>query len=137
MYIYLCLPVLHVHISLLCLSIYFQLEAIAKLPSVSIQIETLRDLSSTFQELQLTYQKEQKKQQKTEERLRKEAEKDSQKSLLRYSLRVQGILNLIDDAAKEALRAGSDGAVELSEPELKQLDEFYELVNPSRPGNDR
>lgn len=103
---------------------------------MSIQIDTLRDLALAFQEMYASYQKEMKKQQKIEDKHRRDAEKETQRSLLKYSLRIQGLLNLVDDTAKEALRAGTDGAVKLSESDLTQLDKFYDLVNPTRPGND-
>ncbi|XP_003384898.2 PREDICTED: caprin-1-like [Amphimedon queenslandica] len=115
-----------------------QLDAVSKLPEVIIQIETLRDLLSTFQEAHASQQKEVKKLQKQEEKHRKDTEREQLRSLLKYTLRTQGILNLIDDSSKEVLRSGEgEGVVKLSEKELTQLDEFYDLVNPTRPGNDR
>lgn len=82
--------------------------------------------------------KEVKKLQKQEEKHRKEAERESQRSLLKYALRTQTILNLIDDNAKVTLQSGEgEDVVKLNESELNQLDEFYELVNPTRPGNER
>ena len=86
----------------------------------------------------MSQMKEVKKLQKQEEKHRKEAERESQRSLLKYALRTQTILNLIDDNAKETLQSGEgEDAVKLNESELNQLDEFYELVNPTRPGNER
>ena len=103
-----------------------------------IQIETLRELLTTFQEVHTSQMKEVKKLQKQEEKHRKEAERESQRSLLKYALRTQTILNLIDDNAKETLQSGEgEDMVKLNESELNQLDEFYELVNPTRPGNER
>lgn len=118
--------------------LFYQLDAVSKLPEVIIQIETLRDLLSTFQDAYTSQQKEVKKLQKQEEKLRKDTEREQLRSLLRYTLRTQGILNLIDDSSKDVLRSGEgEGVVKLSEKELTQLDEFYDLVNPTRPGNDR
>ena len=103
-----------------------------------IQIETLRELLTTFQEVHTSQMKEVKKLQKQEEKHRKEAERESQRSLLKYALRTQTILNLIDDNAKETLQSGEgEDVVKLNESELNQLDEFYELVSPTRPGNER
>ena len=102
-----------------------------------MQIEILSELFVSFQQIHEEYQKELKKRQKAEEKHQKDAEKASQQDLLRYCLRVERLLNLIDNTAKEAFRTGSNGAVVLSEAELTQIDNFYDLVTPIRAGNDK
>lgn len=114
-----------------------QREAITKLPEVSIQIAALKDLLINFQQVHDEYQKEIKKRQKSEEKRQKEAEKEFQQNLVGYCLKVERLLTLVDDTAKEAFRTGSNGAIVLSEAELSQIDSFYDLVNPLRPGNEK
>ena len=109
----------------------------SKLPEVSIRVDTLHDLISGFQQFREEYQKEMKRRQKTEDKQRRDHERDVHRSMVRYSLRIQQLLNYFDDDAKEAFRTGTDGAIILSEAELTQLDELYCLLNPTRAGNEQ
>ena len=114
-----------------------QLEAISKLPDVLVQIDFLRDLQKQFAEMNLEYQKHLKSTQKAKDKRKKEEESATRKSSIEYSLRVQVILDQLDESTKTCFRNGSEGAVKLTDSELKQLDDFYHLVNPQRPGNPR
>ncbi len=71
------------------------------------------------------------------EEKRKKEEKQLQRSSLAYCLRVQFMLEQLDEDTKQSFRNGSDGAVQLTVTELKQVDDFYNLVHPQRPGNTR
>ena len=57
------------------------------------------------------HQKARKKQQRLEKQQQKDVERDAQRRAASYTLRVQDILNSMDDEAKENFRTGSGGAV--------------------------
>lgn len=114
-----------------------QLEAISKLPGVLIQVDLLRELQKQFADLSTEYQKHSKKKLKAEEKQKKDAERDIQKLSIQFSLRIQYMLNQLDETAKDHFSAGINGAVKLTEAELTQLDDFYVLLNPQRSGNSR
>jgi hypothetical protein len=108
-----------------------------KLPEVSIQVEALRELLMSFQQIKDDYQKETAKEQKLEEKRQKEMERQSHLNLLRYFLKIERLLNSIDDEVKGSLCSGELDGVTLSEVELTQIDQFYDLLNPERPGNSK
>ena len=93
-------------------------------------------MQKQFSELHSEYQRHLKAKLRGEEKRKKE-ERQLQKTSLAYCLRIQLILEQMDEETKKAFRNGSDGAVQLSETELKQIDEFYNLVHPQRPRNAR
>lgn len=105
------------------------------MPDVLVQIDFLHELQKQFSDLNLEYQRHLKSKLKSEEKRHKEEQRQIQKSSLRQCLRIQTILEQLDGATKEAFRSGSDGAIKLTEDEMKRIDDFYELVNPKRPGN--
>ena len=113
------------------------MEAISKLPGVLIQVDLLRELQKQFADLSTEYQKHSKKKLKAEEKQKKDVERDMQKSSVQFSLRIQYMLNQLDETAKDHFSAGINGAVKLTEAELTQLDDFYVLLNPQRSGNSR
>ena len=103
-----------------------------------VQIEFLKEMQKQFFDMNTEYQRHLKSKEKAEAKKQREEEKQLQRSSLKYSLRIQLILEQLDEATKESFRAGwSDGAIKLSEAELKQVDDFYTLVNPQRAGNTR
>ena len=112
------------------------MDALKKLPSVSIQVEALRELLKQFENLNAEQQKAVKRKQKAEEKLQRETEREQSRDMIEYALRVQQLLQQLDDPTKDLFRNGIDG-VTLTEAELTQIDEFYELINPARPGNAR
>ena len=59
----------------------------------------------------LQYQRARKKQQRVERQQQKDMERDAQRKSVRYTLRVQDVLNGMDDEAKENFRSGANGAV--------------------------
>ena len=79
----------------------------------------------------------QKKKLKQEKMQQKESEQEVVKSTISFILRMQYLLNNMDDTNRENFRDGTDGAEQISEAELMQMDEFYHLINPSREDNPR
>ena len=94
-------------------------------------------MQKQFVDLNAEHQRHFKARQKVEDQKRRDEEKLKQRASIQYCLRIQLMLEQLDDTTKETFRSGSDGAIKLSDAELKQVDEFYNLVNPQRAGNPR
>ena len=94
-------------------------------------------MQKQFVDLNTEYQCHLKARQKVEDQKRRDEEKLKQRGSIQYCLRIQLMLEQLDDATKESFRSGSDGAAKLSDAELKHVDDFYNLVNPQRAGNPR
>eukprot|EP00731_Ephydatia_muelleri_P005941 Em0003g189a len=112
-----------------------QLDAVSKLGEVLLQLELAKELQKQFVTFNDSYQKTKKKQQKAEKQQQREAERDLQKSALAYSVRVQNLLAGLDEVSKPDFRKGTNGAVQLTEDELTQLDDLYQLLVPTRISN--
>ncbi|CAI8027881.1 Caprin-1 [Geodia barretti] len=112
-----------------------QEDAVSKLGEVNIQLEMVKDLQKQFAAVTTEYQKLRKRQQKLEKQQQKDAEKDNMRKVLGYSFGVYHLLDSIDEVAKEHFAAGSNGAVQLTDSELGNLDSLYRLLAPSRAGN--
>nr|CAD7434480.1 unnamed protein product [Timema monikensis] len=106
-----------------------QLLAVSKKDEVMQTLEFARDLSKSFNTLALDTAKTQKKQ------ARKEALERNQQDIAKVKeiLLVQDILaNMGQDNVREDFLAGQNGAVQLTEEELKYLDDLYGEVSPKR-----
>nr|CAD7398954.1 unnamed protein product [Timema poppensis] len=106
-----------------------QLLAVSKKDEVMQTLEFARDLSKSFNILALDTAKAQKKQ------ARKEALERNQQDIAKVKeiLLVQDILaNMGQDNVREDFLAGQNGAVQLTEEELKYLDDLYGEVSPKR-----
>nr|CAD7462270.1 unnamed protein product [Timema tahoe] len=106
-----------------------QLSAVSKKDEVMQTLEFARDLSKSFNIIALDTAKVQKKQ------ARKEALERNQQDIAKVKeiLLVQDILaNMGQDNVREDFLAGQNGAVQLTEEELKYLDDLYGEVSPKR-----
>ena len=112
-----------------------QREAVMKLDEVTIQLELVKDLQKQFTAATLDCQKIRKRQQKLEKQQQKDAEKENIKKVLAHSFGVFQLLEGFDEETKEHFSAGTNGAVQLTETELGNLDSLYRLLAPNRPGN--
>ncbi|KAK3750919.1 hypothetical protein RRG08_029836 [Elysia crispata] len=96
---------------------------------VTHDLEFARELHKQFQQIYTEHEKMAKKQAK-----REKAERQAQE-IKRVSeiLQLQSLLDLLGgDKVREDFKTGKHGAVVLSEDNLNQLDELYQVISPSR-----
>lgn len=108
-----------------------QLEAVGRYDAVVQNLEFARELQKQFLSIQAEAEKLLKKQLKRETHERQQQEIRRIKELL-------AVQNLLDSMGSDEVRSdfkdGKQGAVQLSEDNLNQLDELYKLISPSRDG---
>lgn len=109
-----------------------QMDAVSKLQSVEEQLEMLKDIQKQLNGLGTEYNKIKKKQQRQEKAQQREQQREIERTAISGALRLQLVLNSLDENAKEDFQNGANGAVRLSKTELEQLDDWYQLINPSR-----
>ncbi|KAK7862622.1 hypothetical protein R5R35_005658 [Gryllus longicercus] len=109
-----------------------QLNAVSKFDEVILTLDFARDLSKQFNGISLDAAKQQKKQ------ARKEAQERTQQELAKIKeiLLIQDVLqNIGTESAREDFLQGRNGAAQLTEEDLKYLDDIYVEVFPKR-GNE-
>lgn len=108
-----------------------QREAVGRYDVVVHNLEFARELQKHFLSIQAEAEKLLKKQVKREAHERQQLEIRRFKELL-------AVQNLLDSMGSDEVRSdfkdGKQGAVQLSEENLNQLDELYKLISPSRDG---
>lgn len=110
-----------------------QLNAVAKFDEVQLTLEFARDLCKQFTGISLDAAKTQKKQARKEalERVQQEISK------VKEILLIQDVLqNIGTESARDDFLAGRNGAAQLTEEDLKYLDDIYLEVFPKRGNED-
>jgi hypothetical protein len=113
-----------------------QKAAVEKIASVDEQLAVLKDLQKSIVSVQQESMKQKKKQLKAEQQQQKGSQREHMLKGISHALKITSALNLIDDTAKEDLKEGRNGAPHFSDLELGALDQFYQLVNPHRSGEE-
>ncbi|CAH1786664.1 unnamed protein product [Owenia fusiformis] len=106
-----------------------QEDAVGKYESVTQNLEFAKELQKQFLQISADIEKQNRKQKKRDAMERQNVELRRVKEMLQ-------IQNLLDCMGSESARAdfttGKNGACVLTEANLKQLDDLYKLINPSR-----
>jgi len=106
-----------------------QEEAVLKYDIVVQNLEFAHELQKQFTEISVNSEKLAKKQMKREKIERQATEIKRMGTLLQ----LQGILDSMgSETARADFGEGKNGAVQLSEENLSQLDELYKLISPTR-----
>lgn len=107
-----------------------QKNALKSLESIDFGLEAIKDVQKNVASLELEYAKLLKKDQK---RQKQEQRDQFENRSLENSYRIvefQAVLGELSEDVRPDFLAGENGACQLTEEDLKNLDKIYELVNP-------
>ncbi|XP_057317182.1 guanyl-specific ribonuclease pgl-1-like [Hydractinia symbiolongicarpus] len=114
-----------------------QRKAIENLALVDNSVATVKELHKNIVSLDQEYIKLVKKEQKrAKQELRDQKESQGHQAVYKI-IEVQGVLGHLTEEAHPDFIAGTNGACQLTEDELSNLDLFYELVNTGSEDGDK